>query len=172
MGATGIVNALDARTGARLWTRNAERDTGARRPDWAFAASPVVVGDVLVTRLRDVLPRTISPAARLAGRRRQAAAAIALHTFATLAGVPQILLMNGGGITSVGLDGSILWANHSEAGVAFVQPQVLEDGSVLAASGEVLRGLGVRAARGLARRRRHVEGRGALDVAWAEAVLQ
>ena len=48
MGATGIVNALDARTGARIWTRHADRDTGARRPDWAFAASPLVVGDLLV----------------------------------------------------------------------------------------------------------------------------
>ena len=52
--------------------------------------------------------------------------------------------MNGGGITSVGLDGSILWANHSENGIGIVQPRVLEDGSVLAAPGELLRGLGVR----------------------------
>jgi len=63
---------------------------------------------------------------------------------ATLAGVPQILLLNGSGITSVGLDGTILWANHSEDGMAIVQPQALDDASVLAASGDALRGLGVR----------------------------
>ena len=28
IGATGIVNALDARTGAKIWSRNAATDTG------------------------------------------------------------------------------------------------------------------------------------------------
>ena len=47
-------------------------------------------------------------------------------------------------MSGIGLDGSVLWANHSEAGMGIVQPQVLEDGSVLAASGEMMHGLGLR----------------------------
>ncbi len=144
MGATGIVNALDARTGARIWTRSADRDTGARRPDWAFAASPLVVGDVLVTAASGRLVAYDLKNGTPRWTQKTSGGGYSSPHFATLAGVPQILLMNGGGITGVGLDGRILWAIHAEAGVAFVQPQALEDGSVLAASGEALRGQGVR----------------------------
>jgi len=144
MGATGIVNALDARTGARIWTRNAERDTGARRPDWGFASSPLVVGDVLVAAVSGRLAAYDLTSGTPRWIQKTSGGGYSSPHPATLAGVPQILLMNGGGITSVGLDGRILWANHAENGIGFVQPRVLEDGSVLAPSGEALRGLGMR----------------------------
>src|SRR4029077_19289147 len=40
LGATGIVNALDAGTGAVIWTRNATSDTGAKIPGWGISGSP------------------------------------------------------------------------------------------------------------------------------------
>jgi outer membrane protein assembly factor BamB len=145
MGATGILNALDATTGARIWTRNAESDTGASRPDWGFAASPVVVGDLVVTAASGRLVAYELATGTPRWTTRTSAGGYSSPHPATLAGVPQILMQNGGGITSVGLDGTILWANHSEdGGMAIVQPQVLADGSVLTASAVALRGLGVR----------------------------
>jgi outer membrane protein assembly factor BamB len=48
MGATGIVNALDASTGARLWSRSAAADTGATMPDWGFAGSPLVADGLVI----------------------------------------------------------------------------------------------------------------------------
>ena len=48
MGATAIVNALDAATGAVAWSRNAQADTGASMPGWGFAGSPLVVGDAVI----------------------------------------------------------------------------------------------------------------------------
>src|SRR3989475_96308 len=48
MGATGIVNALDARDGSVVWSRNAASDTGKKVPGWGFASSPLVVGDVVI----------------------------------------------------------------------------------------------------------------------------
>lgn len=144
MGATGIVNALDASTGARIWTRNAERDTGAPRPGWGFAASPLIVGDLLVTAASGRLAAYDLVSGTPRWIRKTTGGGYSSPHLATLAGVPQILLLNGGGITSVGLDGSILWASHSEDGIGIVQPRALDDGSVLAASGELLRGLGLR----------------------------
>src|SRR5262245_257359 len=47
-GATGILNALDARDGSVVWSRNAASDTGKEVPTWGFVSSPLVVGDVVI----------------------------------------------------------------------------------------------------------------------------
>src|SRR6185436_10305036 len=47
-GATGIVNALDAGDGTVVWSRNAATDAKKKVPNWGFAGSPLVVGDVVV----------------------------------------------------------------------------------------------------------------------------
>ncbi|HEX9366335.1 MAG TPA: hypothetical protein VF921_06900 [Vicinamibacterales bacterium] len=46
-GATGIVNALDATTGAVVWSRNAQSDTGATRPEWAYPSATRHLLDVV-----------------------------------------------------------------------------------------------------------------------------
>ncbi len=48
LGATGILNALNAADGAVVWSRNAATDTATTIPGWGFASSPVVFGDLVV----------------------------------------------------------------------------------------------------------------------------
>jgi hypothetical protein len=48
LGATGHLNCLDARTGARVWTRDVAADSGAKTPIWGFASSPLVIGERVV----------------------------------------------------------------------------------------------------------------------------
>jgi outer membrane protein assembly factor BamB len=44
LGATGILNALDLRTGRLLWTRNILKDNNASEPEWGVAISPLIHG--------------------------------------------------------------------------------------------------------------------------------
>jgi outer membrane protein assembly factor BamB len=48
LGATGILNALDAATGKAIWTRNTAEDTGVKTPAWGFCGSPLVVNDLVI----------------------------------------------------------------------------------------------------------------------------
>jgi outer membrane protein assembly factor BamB len=38
-GATGILNALDAASGRRIWSRDVSADSGVSIPDWGFSSS-------------------------------------------------------------------------------------------------------------------------------------
>ena len=144
MGATGIVNALDARTGSRLWTRNAQADTGAVSPGWGFTASPVIVDDMLVTAASGRLAAYDLASGEPRWTRKTESGGYSSPHLATIDGVRQILLANGGGITAVSLAGDILWTLKGPAAVGIVQPAVLPDGGVLFAPGDAMGGLGLR----------------------------
>ncbi len=144
MGATGIVNALDARTGAVAWSRNAQNDTGAPLPGWGFAASPLVVEDLVV----------VATGGRLVGydlatgiprwTRSTGGGGYSSPHLATIDGVPQILMPNGGGLTSVApSDGSVLWEKKGPEGTSIVQPALVGEGDILVAAGDAMGGLGI-----------------------------
>jgi outer membrane protein assembly factor BamB len=48
LGATGILNCLDAETGERRWSRNIADDAGTKVPVWGFSSSPLVTDKVVV----------------------------------------------------------------------------------------------------------------------------
>ena len=72
-GATGILNALDAATGAVVWTRNAAADAEVENPGWGFASSPLVVNDLVIVAASGRLAAATSPPANRAGSARPAA---------------------------------------------------------------------------------------------------
>ncbi|MFN8004752.1 MAG: PQQ-binding-like beta-propeller repeat protein [Acidobacteriota bacterium] len=144
LGATGILNALDARDGALIWTRNAATDTGAKLPGWGFSGSPVVVGDVVIVAASGRLAgyevtngqlRWLGPAHDVSYSSPQ---------LVTIGGTQQILLLSASGATSVApADGKVLW-EHSWPGSAIVQPAVTPDGDILVSTGGSAGGLGTR----------------------------
>ncbi|HXM45843.1 MAG TPA: PQQ-binding-like beta-propeller repeat protein [Bryobacteraceae bacterium] len=130
-GATGIVNALNATTGAVVWSRNAASDTGMKTPQWGFASSPLVVDDVVIVATAGQLIAYD----RLTGSRRWTGPAHGVSYssphLAAIDGVRQVLLLSEAGLTSVALaDGALLW-EHPWPGYPIVQPALTGDGDIL-----------------------------------------
>ena len=139
-GATGILNALDAASGRVVWSRDAAADTDgapsygggtAKVPDWGFASSPLVVGDVVVVAVAGQLvgydagtgqPRWSGP---------DGGASYSSPHLVTIDGVAQVLLVSGSGATGLApADGKLLW-KHEWRGFPIVQPAMTADGDLL-----------------------------------------
>jgi outer membrane protein assembly factor BamB len=145
LGATGILNALDADTGRLLWSRDAQADTGARVPDYGFAGSPVVVDDLLIVATSGRLVAYDLATGTPRWTRTTGGGGYSSPQVVTLSGVRQVLLLNGAGVTSVApSDGRILWDYKEGDGMGIVQPAVLGDGDLLIAAGQMMAGLGIR----------------------------
>jgi outer membrane protein assembly factor BamB len=144
-GATGIVNALDAGNGAVMWSRNAGTDTGAKIPGWGFASSPLVVKDVVIVAASGRLVAYDLATGNPRWVRTTGGGGYSSPHLATIDGLAQILLLSGGGVTSVApADGILLWQHSWMEGVSIVQPALAADGSVLVAGGDTMGGAGIR----------------------------
>lgn len=136
LGATGIVNALNAATGALIWTRNAATDTGAKIPGWGFAGSPLVLeGSVIVAasgRLVAYALATGNPRWTL----QTGGGSYGSPHLLTIDGVAQVVLLNGSGATGVSpADGKILWKHAWQGeGAPMLQPAMTADGGLLITS--------------------------------------
>ncbi len=137
-GATGIVNALDARSGAVVWSRNGGSDTGTKIPEWGFASSPLVVGDAVIVATAGKLvayniatgePRWFGP---------DGGVSYSSPLLMTIDGIEQILLLGDTGATSVAVaDGTPLW-KYEWKGYPIVQPALVAEGDVNAGDGGIL----------------------------------
>ena len=143
LGATGIVNALDASTGAVVWSRDVVTDAGASIPGWGFAGSPLVIGDVVLIAAAGQLVAYD----RDSGEQRWAGPTSAGYSsphLLTLDGAPQVVLLGSGGATSVEpTDGSTLW-EFPWSGEPIVQPALIDDGDLLVTTVSAAGGAGMR----------------------------
>jgi outer membrane protein assembly factor BamB len=142
-GATGILNALDARNGSVVWSRNATADTGKKVPGWGFASSPLVVDDVVVVHAGLLVAYD-----RATGVRRwigpDHGGGYSSPQLFTIDGVAQILLMSGAGATSVSpADGTQLWED-AFPGTPIVQPASIGGGDILISTTGATGGEGTR----------------------------
>jgi hypothetical protein len=143
-GATGILNALDAGTGAVVWSRNVASDTSSEVPTWGFTSSPLVFDDLVIVAASGTMagydlatgkPRWVGP--------RHDENYSSPH-LATIDGVAQILHLSPPSVVSVApADGALLW-EHAWAGGAIVQPALTAEGDILINAGTPTGGLGIR----------------------------
>ena len=134
LGATGILNVLEATRGTPIWSRNVASDTNTAVPMWGFSSSPLVVGDVVVVAAAGTLAAydLATGAPRWTGPRHEGEGYSSPH-LATIEGVTQIVLVSIAGATSVSPhDGALLWEHSwSAMGGPIVQPALTADGDVL-----------------------------------------
>jgi hypothetical protein len=143
-GATGILNALDAGSGAVVWSRNVAADTATNVPIWGFASSPLVIGHAVIVAAAGTLvaydlatgkPRWVGP---------RRGVSYSSPQLVTIDGVTQILLLSPPGAIGVApADGALLW-EHSWEGSAIVQPALTPDGDVLINAIAATGGIGTR----------------------------
>lgn len=131
LGATGVLNALDARNGAVVWTRDPAAENGVKVPTWGFASSPLVLDDLVIVALAGRLaaydratgePRWLGP---------EGGESYSSPHLLTIGGVPQVLLLSDAGATSVApADGKVLW-KYAWRSSSILQPALTENGDVL-----------------------------------------
>jgi outer membrane protein assembly factor BamB len=144
LGATGILNALDAREGSVVWSRNAAADTGAKLPGWGFAGSPLVVGDVVIAATSGTLAAYDLATGALRWKGPAGGGGYSSPHLVTIDGIQQILLLNGAGAISVKPeDGTVLWEYEWKSD-GIVQPALTADGDVLLGSGSGMSNDGMR----------------------------
>jgi outer membrane protein assembly factor BamB len=137
LGATGIVSALNATDGAVVWSRNAASDTGATMPEWGFAGSPLVAGDIVILAASGRLIAYDLATGNPRWRTQTGRGGYSSPHLLTIGGVEQILLMSGHGATSVvPADGTLLWEYPLASGMRIVQPALASDGEILMTLGE------------------------------------
>jgi outer membrane protein assembly factor BamB len=144
LGGTGLLNALDARDGSVVWSRNPATEMGRKVPDWGIAGSPLVVNDTVVVAAAGWLaaydiatgkPRWFGP---------KSGGGYSSPHLSTIDGVPQVLILTGAALIGVNPStGHLLW-KHEWGGDGILQPALIGDGDFLIGSGSGLAEVGTR----------------------------
>jgi outer membrane protein assembly factor BamB len=141
LGATGILNALDLRSGRLLWSRNILADNGSAEPGWGVSVSPLVRGSRVIVSAGGAPERALVAYDRNTGEPSWAAGSGGLSysspALMTLAGREQIVMLNKSTVAGHDAEtGAVLWQQdfpHEQPNVA--QPIALSATRVLFSAG-------------------------------------
>lgn len=153
LGATGELRALDPSNGALRWRANILDDANAGNLSWGMSASPLIVGNTVVTVPGGEDARSIVAYDRATGRIAWSAlddeAAYASPVRATLAGVDQIVVFLATRVVGVSPDGALLWEFPwpTQSGQNAAQPLIVGDDRVFVSTGDSAGGALIEVAR-------------------------
>jgi outer membrane protein assembly factor BamB len=132
LGATGILNALDAGDGSLIWTREIESDSDTKHSGWGYCSSPLVIDDVVIVAVVGQLaaydlatgdPRWFGP---------EGGDGYSSPHLLTIDGITQVVLLSEDGATSLSpYDGTLLWKYSWPGGSRIIQPAMTPDGDLL-----------------------------------------
>ena len=134
LGATGIVNALDAGNGSVIWSRDAASETGVKVLTWGFTGSPLVVDDVMIISLSGKLAAYDAASGKPLWYGSDRGDSYSSPHLVSIGGVSQILLMSQSGALSVDpFRGTQLWKYSWPMESRILQPAVIAGGDLLLA---------------------------------------
>ena len=112
IGANGDLVAADVSTGKLVWKRQFTGEFGAKRPDWGFSGSPLVVGDALFVEIGGSDGRALASFAKSTGELLWAShndnMGYSSPVMITAAGARQVLFFTAAGLVSVSPDAGAL----------------------------------------------------------------
>ena len=148
LGATGILNCLEAASGNAIWSRNILDDAGSTNLPWGQAGSPLVVDDLVIVAPGSNDDASKSKNSAVIAYRRDTGEKVwssgnrygsyAAPHLTTLDGERQVLIFDGVGLSALSVDqGKTLWqfewSNTPQINAS--QPLVIDESSVLIGSG-------------------------------------
>ena len=132
LGGTGLLTALDAGTGRRLWGRDVATEHDVFSSGWGFAGSPLVVDEVVIVAAIGTLAAYDAETGAPRWSVPDGADSYSSPHLVTLDGVPQVLLLTSDGVTSVApADGRVLWTHAWPTSSRIVQPAMTAGGDLL-----------------------------------------
>ena len=137
LGATGILNVLEAGDGSVVWSRNVVSDADVKHSGWGYTGSPLVVDDIVIVAVVGKLvgydlatgdPSWFGP---------NGGDGYSSPHLLRIDGITQVLLMSETGVTSITpSDGTLLWEYLWPGDSRIVQPAMTSDGDILICNGE------------------------------------
>jgi len=126
LGATGILNALDAYSGTVIWSLNAATNAGVGVQPWGFTASPLVVGNMVIVALSGKLAAYDTATGKPAWVGTDGGNSYSSPHLVTIDGVLQVILMSKAGAVSVDpATGKQLWKYAWPIEDRILQPAVI-----------------------------------------------
>jgi outer membrane protein assembly factor BamB len=132
LGATGILNVLDANDGSVIWTRNAANDNRVKAIPWGFAGSPLVVSDLVIVSISGNLAAYDTVSGNPRWSEPDTVSSYSSPHLLNFKGTSQILFMNDAGAISVDpASGKKLWEYPWRIDGRILQPALLDNGDLL-----------------------------------------
>ena len=136
LGATGILNVLDAGSGTVVWSRNAASDAKVKVLQWGFTGSPLVFGDKVIVALSGKLAAYDTASGKPIWFSADGGDSYSSPHLTVIDGVSQVLMMSKSGAVSIDpISGKQLWKYSKPMTYGrILQPAVVKTGDFLFAN--------------------------------------